>query len=38
MPHAIAPLLSPQELLDGLRAIYPPEKEALGAVAPELGI
>lgn len=32
----IAPGLSPQELLAALRALYPPEKEALGAVAIEL--
>jgi HAD superfamily hydrolase (TIGR01662 family) len=33
---AVAPDLTPQELLDALRALYPPEKEALGAVALEL--
>ncbi len=32
----IAPGLSPQELLAALRAFYPPDKEALGAVAIEL--
>lgn len=32
----IAPGLSPQELIAALRALYPPEKEALGAVAIEL--
>ena len=32
----IAPGLSAQELLSALRALYPPEKEALGAVAIEL--
>jgi putative hydrolase of the HAD superfamily len=33
---AMAPDLAPQELLDALRALYPPEKEALGAVALEI--
>jgi putative hydrolase of the HAD superfamily len=33
---AIAPDLTQQELLDALRALYPPEKEALGAIALEL--
>ena len=32
-PAAIAPDLSPEELLDALRAIYPPDKESLGVVA-----
>lgn len=32
-PAAIAPDLPPDDLLGALRAIYPPEKEALGAVA-----
>jgi ASC-1-like (ASCH) protein len=32
---AIAPDLPPEELLPALRALYPPEKEALGAVALE---
>ena len=35
-PAAIAPDLSPKELLAGLRSMYPPEKEALGAVAIEI--
>ena len=30
---AIAPDLAPQELLDALRELYPPEKEALGVIA-----
>ena len=33
---SIAPDVPPDQLLDGLHAIYPPEKEALGVVA--LGI
>jgi FMN phosphatase YigB (HAD superfamily)/ASC-1-like (ASCH) protein len=33
---AIAPGLTPQELLVALRELYPPEKEALGAVALEI--
>jgi ASC-1-like (ASCH) protein len=33
---AIAPDLSPDKLLDELRAIYPPDKESLGVVALEL--
>ena len=33
---AIAPDVPPVQLLDALRAIYPPEKEALGAVALEI--
>jgi ASC-1-like (ASCH) protein len=37
-PAAIAPDLPPGELLDALRRIYPPEKEALGAVALELAL
>lgn len=35
-PARIAPHLDRQELLSALRAIYPPEKEALGVVALEL--
>jgi len=35
-PSAIAPDLPPGELLGAIRAIYPPEKEALGAIALEL--
>lgn len=35
-PAAIAPGLPAAELLDALRQLYPPEKEALGAVALEL--
>lgn len=35
-PAAIAPDLSPEELLAALRSLYPPEKEALGAVAIEI--
>jgi HAD superfamily hydrolase (TIGR01662 family) len=35
---AIAPSLSPGELLAALRDLYPPEKEALGAVALELSL
>jgi ASC-1-like (ASCH) protein len=35
-PAAIAPHLAPRQLLDALRAIYPPEKETLGAVALEM--
>jgi HAD superfamily hydrolase (TIGR01662 family) len=35
-PAAIAPDLPPDELLGALQAIYPPEKEALGAVALEI--
>ena len=34
--HAIAPEVPPGELLKKMRAIYPPEKEALGAVALEI--
>ncbi|MBN1660006.1 MAG: HAD-IIIA family hydrolase [Anaerolineae bacterium] len=34
--RAIAPELPPGELLDALRNLYPPEKEALGAVALEV--
>ncbi|MGD2205569.1 MAG: HAD-IA family hydrolase, partial [Anaerolineae bacterium] len=37
-PTTIAPDLPPGELLGALRAIYPPEKEALGAVALELAL
>jgi putative hydrolase of the HAD superfamily len=33
---AIAPDLPPGELLDALRSLYPPDKEALGAVALEV--
>jgi len=33
---AIAPDLSPEELLSALRALYPPEKESLGAIALEV--
>lgn len=33
---AIAPDVPSEQLLDKLRAIYPPEKEALGAVALEI--
>lgn len=35
-PAAIAPDLPPGELLGAMRRIYPPEKEALGAVALEI--
>jgi putative hydrolase of the HAD superfamily len=35
-PAAIAPDLPPDQLLAALREIYPPEREALGAVALEL--
>jgi len=35
-PAAIAPDLPPQELLAALRQLYPPDKEALGAIALEL--
>lgn len=35
-PAAIAPDLPPEDLLLALREIYPPEKEALGAVALEV--
>jgi len=34
---SIAPEIPPNELLARIRAIYPPEKEALGAVALEIG-
>ncbi len=34
--HAIAPGVPPGELLNKMRAIYPPGKEALGAVALEI--
>jgi putative hydrolase of the HAD superfamily len=37
-PAAIAPDLSPGELLAELRRLYPPGKEALGAVALELDV
>ncbi len=36
-PSAIAPDLAPEDLLQALREIYPPEKEALGVIALELG-
>jgi ASC-1-like (ASCH) protein len=35
-PAAIAPDTPPGELLAAIRAIYPPEKESLGAVALEV--
>lgn len=35
-PQAIAPHLPPKDLPAELRAIYPPEKEALGVIALEL--
>ncbi len=35
-PHTIAPDLSPQELVPAMRAIYPPDKEALGVIAFEI--
>ncbi len=35
-PRAIAPDLPPDHLLAAMRAIYPPDKEALGPVALEL--
>jgi len=35
-PAAIAPSVPPDELLERLRAIYPPEKESLGVVALEM--
>ena len=35
-PTAIAPDIPPDELLDAIRQIYPPDKEALGAVALEV--
>jgi HAD superfamily hydrolase (TIGR01662 family) len=35
---AIAPALAPRELLGALRELYPPEKEALGAVALEIDL
>jgi putative hydrolase of the HAD superfamily len=37
-PAAIAPDLSPDQLADALHQIYPPDKEALGAVALEIGL
>lgn len=37
-PNQIAPRSSKEELLGALRAIYPPEKESLGAVAIELQV
>lgn len=35
-PTQIAPDLAPEALLTAVRSIYPPEKEALGAVALQL--
>lgn len=35
-PNAIAPNIPADELLAKIRAIYPPEKEALGAIALEI--
>lgn len=35
-PAAIAPDTPPEELLAAIRAVYPPEKETLGAVALEV--
>ncbi|MCP5100547.1 MAG: ASCH domain-containing protein [Chloroflexi bacterium] len=35
-PHTIAPDVPPDDLLPLIRAIYPAEKEALGAVALEI--
>ncbi len=35
-PAAIAPGLKPEQLLATLRALYPPEKEALGVIALEI--
>jgi ASC-1-like (ASCH) protein len=35
-PAAIAPDLAPEDVLPALRALYPPEKEALGVVALEI--
>ncbi|GAP63554.1 MAG: ASCH domain-containing protein [Ardenticatenia bacterium] len=35
-PHTIAPHLRPEEVLPALRALYPPEKEALGVYALEI--
>lgn len=35
-PASIAPDVPPDELLERLREIYPPEKEALGVVALEI--
>ncbi len=35
-PAAIAPGWTPAQLLEALRALYPPEKEALGVIALEL--
>jgi len=35
-PACIAPDAPPEQLLEELRAIYPPEKEALGVVALEI--
>lgn len=37
-PKAIAPDLAPEKLLGAIRKIYPPEKEALGAVAIEISL
>ncbi len=35
-PRTIAPELSPEHLLPAMRAIYPPDKEALGVLAIEI--
>jgi len=35
-PSAIAPHIPPRQLLKEMRALYPPAKEALGAVALEI--
>ncbi len=35
-PGTIAPDVSPEELLPAMRAIYPPDKEALGVLALEI--
>lgn len=35
-PASIAPGWTPAQLLEALRALYPPEKEALGVIAMEL--
>ena len=37
-PTAIAPDMPAEELLQALREIYPPEKEALGVIALELDL
>jgi len=36
-PSTIAPDLPPEQLLAALRGVYPPEREALGAVALTIG-